>query len=88
MRKLLAVSLAIIMSACAVGCKDGEEYIRFHDEVFKRADLSTETLEWLEWYNELTEDEQLAISYIPGEIHSILYGEAQEGMEETVEAGN
>ena len=88
MRKLLAVSLAIIMSACAVGCKYGEEHIRFHEETFKRADLSTETLEWLEWYNELTEDEQLAISYIPGEIHSILYGEVQEGMEEVVEAGN
>ena len=88
MRKLLAVLLAIIMSACAVGCKDGVEYIRFHDEVFKRADLSAETVEWLEWYNELTEDEQLAISYIPGEIHRMLYGEVREGMEEAAEAGN
>jgi len=87
-RKLLALLLAIMMSACAVGCKDGEEYIRFHEETFKRADLSTETLEWLEWYNELTEDEQLAISYSPGEIHRMLYGEVREGMEEAAEAGN
>ena len=88
MRKFIAGLLAVIMSICAVGCKGNAGYIRFHDEVFKRADLSPETVEWLEWYNELTEEEQLAISYIPGEIHSILYGEAQEGMEETVEAGN
>ena len=88
MRKIIAGLLAVIMSICTVGCKGNAEYIRFHDEVLKRADLSTETLEWLEWYNELTEDEQLAISYIPGEIHRMLYGEAQEGMEEAAEAGN
>ena len=88
MRKLLAVLLAIIMSACAVGCKDGVEYIRFHDEVFKRADLSAETVEWLEWYNELTEEEQLAISYIPGEIHSMLFSDAPHKAEEAVEANS
>ena len=88
MRKIIAGLLAVIMSICAVGCKCNAGYIRFHDEVFKRADLSPETIEWLEWYNELAEEEQLAISYIPGEIHSILYGEVREGMEEAAEANS
>ncbi|MBQ7091764.1 MAG: hypothetical protein IJN83_03840 [Clostridia bacterium] len=88
MRKFIAGLLAVIMSICAVGCKGNAGYIRFHDEVFKRADLSPETVEWLEWYNELTEEEQLAISYIPGEIHSMLFSDAPHKAEEAVEANS
>lgn len=88
MRQFLAVILAVIMCICTGGCKSSSEYIRFHDEVFKRAELSEETIEWLEWYNELTEEEQLSISYIPGEIHKILYGDVWEEMDETAEAGS
>ncbi len=86
MRKFIAGLLAVIISIFTVGCKSSAEHIRFHDETFKRADLSEETIEWLEWYNQLTEEEQLSISYIPGEIHSVLYGEVREGMDETADA--
>jgi len=86
MRKAMAVLLAAIMSLCTAGCGDDAKYLRFHDETFKRADLSKETVEWLEWYNELTAEEQLSISYIPGEIHNKIYGEAREGMDEAAEA--
>lgn len=88
MRKITAVLLAAIMSLCTVGCRNDAEYICFHDETFKIADLSKETVEWLEWYNELTEEEQLSISYIPGEIHNKIYGEAWKGMDEAAEAGS
>ncbi len=88
MRKAMAVLLAAIMCLCMWGCRNDAEYIRFHDETFKRADLSKETVEWLEWYNELTAEEQLSISYIPGEIHNKIYGEAREGMDEAAEAGS
>lgn len=42
--------------------------IRFHDKWFDKGYLSQETLEWLEWYNGLTEEEQLSISAIPSEL--------------------
>ena len=40
----------------------------FNDQTFAKADLSKETLEWLEWYNGLTEAEQLAVDYIPADL--------------------
>jgi hypothetical protein len=40
----------------------------FNEQTFAKADLSEETLEWLEWYNGLTETEQLAVDYIPADL--------------------
>lgn len=88
MRKIIAVILTVAIAACAVGCKGDTEYIYFHDMALERAALSRETIEWLERYNELTEEEQLSISYIPGEIHSILYGGAADGVEAAAETGS
>ena len=48
------------------------DMVEYRGRMFNKADLSTETIEWLEWYNELSETEQLAISYIPHEIQKIL----------------
>ena len=45
------------------------ETIQFHEKTFNRSDLSQETIEWLEWYNGLTEDEQLSIGYIPSDLY-------------------
>lgn len=45
--------------------------IRFHDKAFNRSDLSEETIEWLEWYNSLSEKEQLAISSIPTDLYEL-----------------
>ena len=54
--------------------------VSFHDKTFNKADLSAETLEWLEKYNAMSEDEQLAISYIPADLYELCgYGEAENG---------
>ena len=31
-------------------------------------DLSKETLEWLDWYNSLPEEQQLAVSFVPSDL--------------------
>jgi len=59
---------------------DAADTVSFHDKTFNKADLSTETLEWLEKYNAMSEDEQLAISYIPADLYELCgYGEAENG---------
>lgn len=88
MRKFIAVALTVVLSICTLGCKGDAEYISFHDEKIKRADLSYETIQWLEGYNELTEEEQLSISYIPSEIYSVIFDDAAYGMEQVAEPGN
>ena len=40
----------------------------YHGRSYNRADLSAETLEWLDWYLALPEEEQLAVSYEPAEL--------------------
>lgn len=47
------------------------ETILFHDKVFYKSDLSRETIEWLENYNSLSEEEQLSISGIPAELYEL-----------------
>lgn len=42
--------------------------VRFGDKMIDTEGLSKETLEWLAWYNSLTEEEQLAISAVPPEL--------------------
>lgn len=57
---------------------DAADTVSFHDKTFNKADLSTETLEWLEKYNAMSEGEQLAISYIPADLYELCgYGEAE-----------
>ena len=45
-----------------------EETVQFQDRTFDRSELSQETLDWLDWYNSLSETEQLSISSIPSEL--------------------
>lgn len=45
--------------------------ISFHDKTFNRSDLSQETIEWLEKYNNLSPEEQLAISAIPADLYKL-----------------
>jgi len=42
--------------------------VTYHGRSYNRADLSAETLEWLDWYLALPEEEQLAVSYEPAEL--------------------
>lgn len=48
--------------------EDGENTISFQDKIFMKSELSSSTLEWLEKYNELTENEQLSMDGIPAEL--------------------
>ena len=45
-----------------------ESHVRFGDSWVNKDDLSEETLEWLDWYNSLSEDEQLSVSAIPSDL--------------------
>lgn len=47
-----------------------EDYIVFEEKIFRRADLSEETIEWIEWYNSLTEEEKLSVNLIPSELNT------------------
>lgn len=55
------------------------ETVSFHDKIFNKSDLSEETLEWLERYNTLSPEEQLAISHIPNDLYELCgYGKAED----------
>ena len=46
------------------------EVVEFHGQSFSKSDLTEETLEWLEWYNSLSPEEQLAVSSIPVDLYT------------------
>ena len=48
---------------------DESDELKFHDKTLKTSDLSEKTLEWLNWYNECSKEDQLAVSYIPSELY-------------------
>lgn len=55
------------------------ETITFRDKTFNKADLSQETMEWLEKYNALSATEQLEISSIPADLYELCgYGNAED----------
>lgn len=45
--------------------------VQFHGQTINKSELSTETIEWLEWYNQLSETDQMAISYIPSDLYEL-----------------
>jgi hypothetical protein len=47
---------------------DGIETVMFNNTEYNKKDLSEETLQWLEWYNGLTGEEQLAVDSFPAEL--------------------
>lgn len=74
MKRLTAWFLVVICMLCLAGCSGicNKQTVSFHEKTFNKADLSEETLKWLAWYNELSETEQLAISYIPSDLRELL----------------
>ena len=48
----------------------GDETVEFDGQLFNKADLSKGTLEWLEWYNSLPPEEQLAVNSIPADLYT------------------
>lgn len=61
--KRLKVSYNNSQKAAAVGLQ-----VKFMDGWYSVSGLSEETLDWLEWYHVLTEEEQLCISFVPGDL--------------------
>ena len=57
--------------------------ISFHDKTFNKLDLSEDTIEWLEKYNSLSEEEQLAMSHIPAELYELCGYPTADDMEAT-----
>lgn len=56
-----------------------ENAVSFHDKTFNKSDLSQETLEWLGWYNSLTEEEQVSINHIPSDLYELCEYPTAEG---------
>ena len=54
---------------------DGSQ-IRYLDRWYSKGDLSDETIEWLEWYNGLPEEEQLAVDHVPHDLYELGWGGA------------
>lgn len=44
------------------------ETVQYLDKTLNKSDLSAETLRWLEWFNGLSETEQLSVSFVPHDI--------------------
>lgn len=62
--------------------------IRFHDKALNIADLSPSTAQWLAWYNALSEEEQLAVSYIPSDLYELCgYPTAEDTVAEETQPG-
>ncbi|MBQ4347363.1 MAG: hypothetical protein IJC39_02830 [Firmicutes bacterium] len=75
MKKILVLFLSLILVFALAGCESAgteADTIQFHDKTLNKSDLSQETIEWLNRYNELTEAEQLAISSIPYDLYNLL----------------
>lgn len=51
--------------------KRSEMRVRYLDNWFDAADVSDETLRWLLWFNSLSEDEQLCVSFTPLDLYEL-----------------
>lgn len=68
-KKIISIVLCCFMLANMPAVfAQSEDTVQFHDKTFNISELSQETIDWLEWYNNLSEDEQLKTSYIPAEL--------------------
>lgn len=47
-----------------------ERTMEFRGQVFDKRELSSETIKWLEWYNALPLEDQLAVNSIPRELYT------------------
>ncbi|MDE6599263.1 MAG: hypothetical protein K2K34_04200 [Oscillospiraceae bacterium] len=48
------------------------EMVMYDGREYRRSDLSEETLEWLDWYNSASKEEQDSVSYVPSELLTFL----------------
>lgn len=64
-------SLALVLAVTAAFASEpkADDTVQFGGQTFSRSELSQETLDWLDWYLTLPEEEQLAVSYVPAELN-------------------
>ena len=70
MKRFLALLLALLCLFALTACS--EYTVPFRGYLLDEADLSEETLEWLDWFNSLSEEEQLAVDSHPVDITDAL----------------
>ena len=66
---ILAIVIVAALITTVVYVKYNVGTVEFHGKTFKRSELSSETVGWIEWYNRLPEEEQLAIDYMPSDLY-------------------
>lgn len=69
--KLIPVDPATVVSGFILPAAEENgwaEVVVYRGRAYNRADLSAETLEWLDWYKALPGEERLAVSYEPWEL--------------------
>ena len=66
---IFTLTLVLAVTAAFASEPKTDDTIVFHDQTFSRSELSQETLDWLDWYLALPEEEQLAVSYVPAELN-------------------
>ena len=87
-------AVAVLACAAVAVCfltdpkeKADDSKIRYLDQWYSRSDLSAETIAWLEWYNGLSAEEQLAVSSEPHDLYDLAgYGGRADVAVETVDA--
>lgn len=87
-------AVAVLACAAVAVCfltdpkaKADDSKIRYLDQWYSRSDLSAETIAWLEWYNGLSAEEQLAVSSVPHDLYDQAgYGGGADVAVETVDA--
>ena len=69
-------AVAVLACAAVAVCfltdpkeKADDSKIRYLDQWYSRSDLSAETIAWLEWYNGLSAEDQLAVSSVPHDLY-------------------
>ncbi len=55
-----------------------DELVWYEGQVLSRDVVSDETMEWLEWYDSLTREEQLAVSATPPEFAKVMQPETED----------
>ena len=87
-------AVAVLACAAVAVCfltdpkeKADDSKIRYLDQWYSRSDLSAETIAWLEWYNGLSAEEQMAVSSVPHDLYDLDgYGGRADVAVETVDA--
>ena len=59
-----------MVNSAAYFTNGDSKVVEFHGNLFNTGDLSKETIEWLEWYNSLSPEDQLAISSVPADLYT------------------